>query len=74
MLRSTAAFSRSPEAMKAMDLVRSFSFDHHLLGDNAKTKDVVGIAFPGGKVLGDAKNIKLRFDDTYEQLAADGKL
>ena len=72
--KDAAAFSRSPEAMKAMDLVRSFSFDHHLLGDNAKTKDVVGIAFPGGKVLGDAKNIKLRFDDTYEQLAADGKL
>jgi len=72
--KAAAAFTRSPEAYKAMDLVRSFSFEHNLLGDGAKSKDVVGISFPGGKVLGDAKNIKLRFDDSYEQLAADGKL
>jgi len=28
---------------------------------------------PAGS-LGDAKNVKLRFDPTYMQLAADGKL
>ncbi|APH57590.1 ABC transporter substrate-binding protein [Granulibacter bethesdensis] len=72
--KAAAAFTRSPEAFKAMDLVRSFSFEHHLLGDGAQSKDAVGISFPGGKVLGDTNNVKLRFDDTYEQLAADGKL
>lgn len=71
---AAAAFTRSQEAFKAMDLVRTFSFEHNLLGEGAKSKDVVGISFPGGKILGDAKNVKLRFDDTYEQLAADGKL
>jgi len=72
--KAAATFSRSPEAVKAMDLVRTFSFDHNLLGEGAKSKDVVGISFPGGKVLGDHKNIKMRFDDSFEQMAADGKL
>jgi len=30
--------------------------------------------FAGGKTLGDAKNVKLRFDPSYMRLAADGKL
>jgi NitT/TauT family transport system substrate-binding protein len=30
--------------------------------------------FPGGKTLGDKAAITLRFDPTYMQLAADGKL
>ena len=30
--------------------------------------------FPGGKTLGDANNVKLRFDADYMKLAADGKL
>nr|WP_237154398.1 putative urea ABC transporter substrate-binding protein [Oryzibacter oryziterrae] len=72
--KDAAAFTRSDDIVKYMDLVRSFSFEHNLLGEGAASKDVVGIAFPGGKVLGDAANVKLRFDDTYEQLAADGKL
>lgn len=72
--KAAVAFARSPELVKTMDLVRSFSFDHGLLGDGAKSKDVVGISFPGGKVLGDAKNVKMRFDAEYMQLAAEGKL
>ena len=36
--------------------------------------DAVGIEFPGGKTLGDPKNIKMRFDASYMKLAADGKL
>ena len=36
--------------------------------------DAVGIGFPGGKTLGDAGNVKLRFDASYMKLAADGKL
>ncbi len=68
------SFTTDPKLVKTMDLVRSFSFDHGLLGQGVPSKDVVGIAFPGGATLGDAKNIKLRFDATYMKMAADGKL
>ena len=57
-----------------MDMVRKFSFSHGLLGAGAKSVDDVGIEFPGGKTLGNSKNIKMRFDTTYMKLAADGKL
>ena len=57
-----------------MEYVRTFSFDKKLFGKRAKSKDFVGIAFPDGSVLGDAKNVKLRFAADYMKLAADGKL
>jgi len=60
--------------VRTMDLVRKFSFEHGLLGEGARTVDAVGIAFPGGKTLGDAKNVKMRFDASFTRLAADGKL
>ncbi len=66
------AFTTSPQLPKTMDLVRTFSFEHGLLGEGAKTKDKVGIAFPGGVTLGDDKNIKLRFDEKYMKAAAEG--
>lgn len=68
------AFNASPDLIKTMDYVRGFSFDHALLGTGAKSKDAVGIAFPGGKTLGDTANIKLRFDPAYMRMAVDGKL
>jgi len=68
------SFAAGPNIVKSMDLVRTFSFSHGLLGDGARSVDAVGIAFAGGKTLGDPKNIKLRFDPSYMQLAADGKL
>jgi NitT/TauT family transport system substrate-binding protein len=68
------SFATGPNIVKSMDLVRNFSFTHGLLGDGARSADAVGIEFAGGKTLGDAKNIKLRFDPSYMQLAADGKL
>jgi NitT/TauT family transport system substrate-binding protein len=68
------AFTTSPDLVKKNDLVRNFSFDHGLLGKDARTVDVVGIEFPGGKTLGNAKNLKMRFDPSYMQMAADGKL
>lgn len=67
-------FTSGADLVTTMDRVRSFSFDHGLLGEGAKTMDAVGIAFPGGKTLGDARNVKLRFDASYMALAADGKL
>jgi NitT/TauT family transport system substrate-binding protein len=68
------AAASSPELVTRMDRVRHFSFDHDLLGVAAKSVDVVGIEFPGGRTLGDSKNIKMRFDASYMQMAADGRL
>ncbi len=68
------AFSRDPALRRTMDYVRTFSFAHGLLGEGAKSADAVGIAFPGGSTLGDGGNVKLRFDDTYIKMAADGAL
>ena len=72
--KDAVAFGASTQLPRTMELVRSFSFDHGLLGKDAKTKDVVGIAFPSGKTMGDAGNIKLRFDVDYMKMAAAGKL
>ena len=60
--------------IKNMDLVRKFSFDHGILGVGGGSVDVVGIQFPGGKLLGDARNVKMRFDPSYMKMAADGTL
>jgi NitT/TauT family transport system substrate-binding protein len=68
------AFTDSPTLARTMDLVRTFSFDHGLLGEGAPSADVVGIQFPGGETLGDKGNIKLRFDDEFMKLAAEHKL
>ena len=69
-----AAFAAGPEAKKTMDQIRGFTFAKGLFGKGAKSKDFVGIAFPDGTVLGDKKNVKLRFDATYMKMAAEGKL
>jgi NitT/TauT family transport system substrate-binding protein len=68
------AATASPTLITKMDLVRKFSFSHGLLGAGARSVDDVGIEFPGGKTLGDVKNIKMRFDPTFMKLATDGKL
>jgi NitT/TauT family transport system substrate-binding protein len=67
-------FSSGATVVSTMDSVRKFSYAHGLLGEGAKSVDAVGIAFPGGKTLGNPQNIKMRFDPTYMQMAADGKL
>jgi len=67
-------FMNSDETLKIMDLVRKFSFEHGLLGDGAKTVDAVGIQLANGKLLGNAKNIKMHFDNSFTKLAQDGKL
>jgi NitT/TauT family transport system substrate-binding protein len=71
---AAVAATKAADLVKKMDLVRKFSFSHGLLGEGAKTVDAVGIEFPGGVTLGNKANLKLRFDTTYMQLAADGKL
>jgi NitT/TauT family transport system substrate-binding protein len=68
------AFTKSADLIKTMDYVRKFSFAHGLLGQGAKSIDAVGVAFPGGKILGDAKNVKLRYNPGFMEMAAKGKL
>lgn len=68
------AFTTSPQLQQTMEYVRSFSFDKGLFGQGARSKDAIGISFADGKVIGDPKNVKLRFTADYMKLAADGKL
>jgi NitT/TauT family transport system substrate-binding protein len=72
--KEVLAFTTSDDLVKTMELVRTFSFEHGLMGAGAKSVDAIGMEFPGGKTLGDKSNIKLRFDPTFVQMAADGKL
>jgi NitT/TauT family transport system substrate-binding protein len=72
--KETVAFLSSPEHAKTMELVRTFCFDHALLGEKVKSKDAIGIAFPSGDVMGSKKNVKFRFDTTFLKMGADGKL
>jgi len=82
-LSTTALFHEPAEALRlatgpqlpdVMKRIAKFSFDKGLLGDSARSADAIGVSFPNGVSNGNAKNIKLRFDDTYLRLAVDGKL
>ena len=68
------AFAKSEGLPTTMDFVRKFLFSKGILGTNASSVDFVGISFPNGEILGDANNVKLRFDTTYMEMAADGSL
>jgi NitT/TauT family transport system substrate-binding protein len=70
----TYAFVTADGIVKSMDSVRTFSFEHGILGQSASSVDAVGIQFPAGKSLGDTHNLKLRFDSAYVKQAMDGKL
>jgi len=65
---------KSPQMTQIANDVQEFSFGHGLLGNKAKDKGFVGIELPGGKIVGDKDNVKLRVDPTYMELAAAGKL
>ncbi|HWY95398.1 MAG TPA: putative urea ABC transporter substrate-binding protein [Steroidobacteraceae bacterium] len=68
------AFVTADGVVKSMDSVRKFSFEHGILGQGANSVNAVGIQFPAGKVLGDSRNLKMRFDSGFSKLAMDGKL
>jgi NitT/TauT family transport system substrate-binding protein len=67
-------FINSDAALEAMDSVRQFSFDKGLLGQGAMSPDFVGIEFPDGSIMGDSGNVKLRFNDSFMEMAADGEI
>ncbi len=68
------AFTKSKTVGTTMDRVRKFLFEKELLGKGAKSADAVGIELGDKSVLGDKANVKLRFDATYMDEAAKGKL
>ncbi len=70
---SAIEFVKSDALLSTMKKVAEFSFTHGLLGDGAANAATIGVEGAKG-VYGNAKNIKLRFDTTYMQMAADGKL
>ena len=79
-LASTRMFWDAKDALE-FATSRQAGRDHgpraHLLqrqGAHGGDMDAVGIAFPGGKTLGDAGSVKLRFDESYMKMAVDGAL
>ena len=67
-------FVRSAALAKTMSSVATFSHHHGLLGEGAPDATYIGIELPGGEVLGSETNVKLRFDDTFMQMAVDGEI
>jgi NitT/TauT family transport system substrate-binding protein len=63
-------FTKGSQLITTMEHVRQFLFAWGMLGQGATSPDVVGIEFPGGHVLGDAKNVKFRFNADYMAMAA----
>lgn len=66
-------YNLSKDLLTTMKNIAEFSFAHGLLGEGAANAQFVGIQTPAG-VYGDESNIKLRFDPTFMQMAADNKL
>jgi NitT/TauT family transport system substrate-binding protein len=69
-----ASFTASPQMKEKMALVRQFCFDHGLLGAATKSVDDVAIKYPDGSVQGNPGRVRLTFDASYMQQAAQGKL
>ena len=72
--QEAAAFGASSDLKQKMALVRQFCFDHGLLGANTKSVDDVAIRYPDGSVQGKSDRVRLQYDLTYMQAAAQKKL
>jgi NitT/TauT family transport system substrate-binding protein len=72
--QSAAEFGASPTLKQTMALVRQFVFDHGLLGEGTKSVDDVAIRYPDGSIQGKPDRVRLKFDVSYMQSAAQGKL
>ncbi len=68
------AFTKDAKLLETQKFVAKFLFEKGILGQGATSPDAVGMEFPGGKTIGDKAKIKLRFDPTYTEMAAAGKL
>lgn len=72
--RSAYAFASSEKMPLLMQRVAGFADAHKLLGNEGHGLQNLGIAFSGKQVLGNPAQIKLRFDPSYMQQAAESKL
>ena len=72
--QSAVEMATSEQLKKTMELVRQFCFAHGLLGEKTNSPDDVAVRFPDGSVEGKKDRVRLRFDPTFLQLAAGGKL
>jgi len=70
---SALELTNSENLISTMKNVAEFSFKHGLLGEGAPDAKFIGIETPVG-TYGNAGNVKLRFDPSYMQMAADGSL
>jgi len=72
--KDAVAFTRSADLPKTSQFVAEFLFDKGILGEGAPSPEFVGVEFPDGSIYGDSANVKLRFDTTYMEMAAEGAL
>lgn len=72
--KDAVAFANSAKLPATMTKVAEFSYAHGLLGEGAQNANAVGMAFANDVVTGEQGNVKLRFEPSYMQMAADGKL
>ncbi len=68
------AFTSDDALKSTMVEVAEFLFDKGILGEGAPSADFVGVEYPDGSTTGDAGNVKMRYNTTYMQMAADGAL
>ncbi|PAU66516.1 lipid kinase [Pseudomonas sp. PIC25] len=71
--RSAASFTRGERMPILMQRVASFANNQKLLGEGNGLQRL-GIGFSDNRVLGNPSQVLLRFNPSYMQLAADGKL
>jgi NitT/TauT family transport system substrate-binding protein len=72
--KDAVAFANSPALPTTMSKVAAFSHTHGLLGEGASSDQAIGMSFANEVSTGDQGNLKLRFDPSFMQMAADGKL
>lgn len=68
------AFTKSKDLQSKNDIVRKFCFTYGLLGETAKSADVVGIQYPDGTIQGDAGNVKFRYVTDFMEEQGAGKI
>jgi NitT/TauT family transport system substrate-binding protein len=72
--QSALEMTASAQLKKTMELVRQFCALHGLLGSKTSSADDVAIRFPDGTIEGKPDRVRLRFESSYMQMAAAGKL
>jgi len=68
------AFTSDDKLKQTTKFVAEFLFEHGILGEGAPSPEFVGVEFPDGSTYGDANNVKLRFDNSYVEMAQKGEL